>query len=312
MPDIEKKTISATQSPALFGVSPYVTKWMLWHHFANGLDLDEPEHSRMSWGKKMQPLVLQQAAEELRLEVTPNDDYCRRGLLGCTRDAIVVCPDRGPGALESKCVFDYSVWMSDWAGGKSPPRHVEIQLQQQMYVGDGKTPFQWGVIPVWVCGETHYFERKPIPDLWKQLESGAAEFFADVEAKREPDPFGVPIELPWLASLLPTVKGNVVDLRNEPDAEQWAEKVSLYDHLKEEASAQSKAAEKLRAEILAFAKDAEEIALPGGVKLRITTVNTAARVQNVKAYTSKRLNIFVPYDAPVSTKPKMGELLNAG
>src|SRR5215469_3216944 len=148
MPDPTKQTLSATQTPALFGVSPYLTRWMLLRHFIHGDPIDSPAHNRMNWGKKLQPLVLEQAAAELRLEVRPNagDVYVRRGLLGCTRDAEIFCPDRGPGALETKCVFDYATWMEDWNAGKDPPRHVEIQLQQQMAVGDGDVSYKWGVI----------------------------------------------------------------------------------------------------------------------------------------------------------------------
>jgi hypothetical protein len=149
-------TISATEAPALFNVSPYVTRWMLYKKFADGVDIDGAEDARMSWGKKLQPLIVAQAAEELRLEVRSNaeDVYHRRGLLGCTRDAEIICPDRGRGALETKCVFDYGVWMRDWAGGKMVPRTHEIQLQQQMLVGDAEhgevgehgPQYDWGVI----------------------------------------------------------------------------------------------------------------------------------------------------------------------
>src|SRR3989442_9052297 len=128
MPDTTKQTISATQSPALFGVSPYMTRWMLLRHFIHGDPIDSPEHERMTWGKKLQPLVLAQAAEDLHLEVRPNaeDVYLRSEHfpIGCTRDAEIICPDRGPGTLETKCVFDYGVWMQTWNGGKALPKHI--------------------------------------------------------------------------------------------------------------------------------------------------------------------------------------------
>src|SRR6202030_4173403 len=124
----------------------------------------------MSWGTKLQPLIIEQVAQERGLEVIPNDDtYVRRGLLGCTRDATIIAPGIGPGALEIKCVFDYRVWMQKWNGGKSVPREVEIQLQQQMYVGaatenvrthmgDPLSSYKWGLIAVWVCADLYYFE----------------------------------------------------------------------------------------------------------------------------------------------------------
>src|SRR6202030_2608549 len=176
MPDPERKTLSATESPALFGASPYVTRWMLYQKFANGENIEKPADERMNWGKLMQPIIIEQVARERGLEVIPNNDtYVRRGLLGCTRDATIIAPGIGPGALKIKCVFDYRVWMTKWNGGKTVPREVEIQLQQQMFVGDGDsnltpeviekaTPYNWGLIAVWVCADLYYFERQPIPE----------------------------------------------------------------------------------------------------------------------------------------------------
>lgn len=302
MPDPLRKSISATQAPALFNVSPYVTRWMLFHHFANGLDIDGGAgDARMTWGKKLQPLIVAQAAEELKLEVLPNADdvYHRRGLLGCTRDATIICPDRGPGALETKCVFDYGVWMRDWAGGKSVPRNHEIQLQQQMLVGDeGGEPYGWGVICAWVAGEQHYFERKPIPDLWHRLEQEAAEFFIAVGHKAAPEPFGAPVEIPWLTELFPTVIGNALDLSADPDAEKLAQKVADYKYAKAQASGFDKAAELLRAEILALAKDHDVITLPFGVKVNVSTVQMAA--QQRAPSKQRRIKIFIPENAPVA------------
>src|SRR6202030_946823 len=124
---------------------PYLTKFMLYHKFANGENIEKPADERMNWGKLMQPIIIKQVAQERGLEVIPNmdgatglDTYVRRGLLGCTRDATIIAPGIGPGALEIKCVFDYRVWMQKWNGGKTVPREVEIQLQVQMMVGHGE------------------------------------------------------------------------------------------------------------------------------------------------------------------------------
>jgi hypothetical protein len=300
MPDPLRKTISATQAPALFNVSPYITRWMLYHHFANGLDLDGGADARMNWGKKMQPLIVEQAAAELALEVRPNSDdtYHRRGLLGCTRDATIICPDRGPGALEIKCIFDYATWMRDWGGGKSVPRQNEIQLQQQMFVGDeAGESYRWGQIAAWVAGELHYFERAPIPDLWRRLEQEAAEFWIAVTSKVEPEPFGAPVEIPWLTELLPTVKGNALDLSADPASEPTAQMIADYKYAKGQEGAFAKAAELLRARILALVKDHDEVVLPFGVKVNVSTTKMAA--QQRAASIQKRIKVFVPEKLPV-------------
>ena len=268
MPDPTKATISATQSPGLFGVSPYVTRWMLWQSFAKGVNIDSPADSRMTWGTKLQPLIVAQAAEDLKLEVRPNDGdvYHRRGLLGCTRDATIICPDRGPGALETKCVFDYRTWMADWQGGKVAPRHYEIQLQQQMAVGDETRAYEWGVLAVWVAGDVHYFERKPIVDLWKRLADEAGAFFESVNTGTEPDPFSVPIEIEWLVKLLPTEAGKIIDLSEDTAAEVHSLAVRAYRDAKEQENAGKRTAEPLRAKLLALARDAEKVKLPGRIE----------------------------------------------
>src|ERR1700719_3849541 len=103
MPDPELTTISATESPALFGASPYVTRWMLYQKFANGENIEKPADERMNWGKLMQPLIIDEVRKCWGFEVIPNEEtYVRRGLLGCTRDATIIAPGIGPGALEIK------------------------------------------------------------------------------------------------------------------------------------------------------------------------------------------------------------------
>lgn len=280
--------------PALFGASPYLTRWMLLRHFIHGDDIEGDADGRMNWGKKLQPLLLAQAAEDLRLEVRPNtaDDYVRRGLIGCTRDGEIICPTRGPGSIETKCVFDYGVWMSAWAGGKRPPRANELQLQQQMIVGDGDTPHEWGMLAVWVCGDVKYYERKPIPKVVDAIDVEAKSFFDDVIAKREGKPFGEPIEVPLLAEAFPTEAGRSIAI----DDEKLAEIAVQYRDAKEQEAGGKRGAEPLRAKLLAAAEGAGEILLPEGVRVRINSGKSGTRIK-----------VFVPGDDGIPS-----DLLAAG
>jgi predicted phage-related endonuclease len=298
MPDPTRQTISATQAPALFGVSPYITRWMLYRHFAHGDKIDSPEHNRMNWGKQLQPLLLAAAAEDLHLEVIPNanDVYVRQGLFGCTRDATIICPSRGPGALETKCCFDYGVWMRDWGGGKAPPKHVEIQTQVQMIVGDGKTSFDWGVIAVWVCGEMHYFERKIIPELWEQLGNAALRFFSDVYGGHEPDPFGAAVEMPLLAKVFATDPGKVVSFTEGPEAETLAEEVRMMAWHAAERLSHEKGEKALKAKVLGLLKDASEGQFLHGIKVTVT--QSARNGHVVGPHTVTTIKPFVPQQVP--------------
>lgn len=288
MPDVTRKTISATEMAGLLGVSPYVTRWMLYQRFAKGIEAPGPDHNRLDWGTKMEPLLLEQAAVDLRLEVTTNRQpdgsqiYIRRGLLGCSRDADIYDPQRGPGALETKCCFDYKVLMQEWDGGKTPPRQHEIQIQQQMFVGDGEKPYEWGTIALWCGGDMTYFHRKPMPDLWEKFEAEAKAFFDDVAAGREPEPFGSPIEVPLLKQIFDKPTGeviNAVELLGEVEATKLAQRVVDADYQRVQRLAAEKVEEDTKAKLLAILKDADEIDLPQGIRVTRTvqTRNNKAR-----------------------------------
>jgi hypothetical protein len=241
-----------------------------------GTQVDRAATDRMRWGLRLQPLVLEQAREDLKLEIEPNRDNLyvssKHGPLGYTRDALIHCPDRGPGNVEVKCCFDYGTWMRDWDGGQAPPRHVELQLQHQLTVGNGLEPFAWGVIAVWVCGELKYFERKRDHTVSVDLITRCFAFMADVEAGREPDPFGAAIELPMLAWLFPIVKGKELDLREDPLGPGIAQLAADLKTYKEQENFFGKAAAGARERLLFTAKDNERVLLPGAT-LKLRTVN---------------------------------------
>lgn len=293
MPDPLRRTISATEAAALFEVSPYCTRWMLYERFAHGLDLDVAPNSRMNWGKLLEPLVLEQAAKDLKFEIRPNKGvdgkqvYVRNGLLGCTRDAEIYCPDRGPGTCETKCVFDYRTWMTEWKGGNHVPRQNEIQVQVQMKVGAGETkpsagdgvPYRWGVFAVWIAGEVFYFERKPVAKFWKALDEEASRFFDDVKSAREPEPFGIPVEYPLLNEMFPIEDERELDLRNDPKAMQAAEDVRQYDYHRRERLSHKKAEEALKARFRGTFKEHGKVLLPHGIILQLKQNKTDVGVK---------------------------------
>lgn len=312
MPDPTRKTISASEAAALWNASPYLTRWMLWQRFANGVDISGADDARKSWGRKMQPLIIQQVAADKKLEVIPNvsDTYVRRGLFGCTRDAVIICPDRGPGALEIKCVFDYRIWATEWRGGDHVPRHNDIQLQTQMYVGEGNISldgidftigdYKWGMIAAWVCGDIYYFERKPIAKLQDDMQRSAVEFFASVSLGREPDAFGAACEADLIRELFPLEPGKELDFSDDPDHVKTSESVSMYQTHKDIADANKGPMESLRLKLLAVARDAEFVKLPCGVSFRIK-----------KSGKGKTIVPYVP-DRPLPPPPPKTQPILAG
>lgn len=309
MPDPTGRTVSASQAAALFNRSPYDTRWTLYQRFIGAIPEDAPDE-RMAWGKRMQPLLLEAAAEDLALDVRApdaagltaddlfqGDPYLRNGPLGCTKDATVICPDRGPGALELKCCFDYRQWMTRWHGGDGAPLDIEIQLQVQLLVGDGALPFDWGVIGVWVCGEMTYFERKLDDALAQRLIEEATRFLKQVAELAEPDPLGDPVEVPALRALVP--EESEADLRGEPGADNaegraLVEAARLYDHARAEEGFWRKAKESQQAKLLAAARAAKTLLLPGGARLSVKRSQVAAATIQRKASTRAKIDLYLP------------------
>lgn len=296
MPDPTKATVSATQIAALFNRSKWDTRWTLWKQFRGEVP-DRKEDGRMSWGKKMQPLVLEQAVEDLSMDYQSNsfDVYERNGVIGATRDARVYCPDRGAGALEIKCVFDYGVWMRAWGGGTVVPFDYECQLQAQMFVGEAEyidhpggpvhqVPMTWGVIAAWVCGDMYYFERKPDLEFQVAMVTEARGFLHQVAAGKEPDPMGVELELPVLARSwgVPVPKTHL-DLKDFEDARAVAEIARMYDYAGEQERFWKKTRATTKAQLLAASKDHEELALPGGVYVNFNKTKAGAVLVKVSA-----------------------------
>ena len=303
MPDPKQQTISATEMAGLLGVSPYVTRWMLWQKFAKGIEPANPAHNRMDWGLKLEPLILEQAAQDLRLEVQTNRQadgsqvYVRRGLLGCSRDAEIYDPQRGPGACEAKACFDYRTLMEQWDGGKTPPRHVEIQTQVQMYVGKDGKPFDWGCIALWCGGDMTYFHRKPMPDLWAKFEEEARQFFDDVLAGREPEPFGSPVEVPLLKQIFDKPTGEIIDAVakfGEVEATRLAQRVVDAEYQRVQRLAAEKVEEKVKAELLGLLKDADEIDLPQGIRVTRKIGSSQYKAQPARTVQTISIKSHIP------------------
>lgn len=291
MPDPQKLTLSATQVPGLFNQSPYCTRWMLYHWARGAMDLDVPENTRMTWGKKLQDVILTGAAEKLRLEIRPNhgEEYRRHAdsaiRIGYTADGDIYDPSLGIGAVEAKNV-DGLVFKREWSDEWAPP-HIELQLQTQIMVLESiHGRCDWGIIPALVGGnELKIYRRAPNKEQQQLIAHEVAEFWMDVEQSREPDPFGSPREVPGLKQLYAeTIPGKVVDVMTD----EAAEIVDAYQRHKEAAKENAKLADAYRVKLLAMAQDAQYLNVPG-CEVTVSKVKIKARTQEVSEHTQTRL-----------------------
>ncbi len=176
--------ITSTKSPALFGISPYMTKFELWHRFKNNLVVDFKENKRMKWGTKLEASIAECIAEEKGWEVRPFKEYIRLEdeRIGSSFDFRILDDKKGDGILEIKNV-DGLVYRDNWIDGE-PPLHIEMQVQHQLLVSGLK----YAYIGVLVGGNDEkliYRERDEV--VIARIVEESAKFWESIEANEPPD-----------------------------------------------------------------------------------------------------------------------------
>ena len=73
--DLKSKDISSTEVAALFGLSPYLTKFELWHRKKTGSILSIEENERMKWGSRLEPAIAEGIGIDNGWDVAPFKNY---------------------------------------------------------------------------------------------------------------------------------------------------------------------------------------------------------------------------------------------
>lgn len=293
MPDITHQTVSASQAAALFNQSPYLTRWMLFQHFANGMPIEAGESDRLDWGRRLEPPILRAAADQLRCDIIGNTDYFRHPVLpiGATGDGFVLDPQRGLGILECKNV-DYLRWRDTWTDTEAAP-HVEIQVQTQLAIPHPEygAP-KWGCIAVLVGGnDLKLYQREVLPDVQNRIASEATAFLDSVRNNIEPEVAGRSIELAGLHWAVPRVDREKVlreDAFSPQDAFKLARLIEEFHDHKARISVSKASAEDLQAQIEAMIGDAAEVIVHQR-RIKVSRSEIAGRTQIVKPYTMVRM-----------------------
>jgi putative phage-type endonuclease len=176
--------ITSTESAALFGLSPYVTEFELWHRKKAHQHIEFEENNRMKWGQRLQNVIAEGIAEDLNITVQPMTYYGRHSDcpgMGASFDYEVVNHPDGPGILEIKCVDTRAVkaWEADEA-----PAHIEAQVQHQMEVAE----YEWCIIAALVGGnDPRIIYRKRDHDVGRILREKITAFWQSIKDDKPPE-----------------------------------------------------------------------------------------------------------------------------
>lgn len=209
--------VGASEVSALYGLNPYLTEFELFHRKAgnvatpefNGIaDDGTPDDERIFWGVRLEAAIIEAAKERYGYTDREQLPHLTNGKgLGGHPDRRVICPQRGPGLLEIKCVD----WLVRKGWGDEPPENYLIQSN----TNQGLDGVAWGDVLVLVGGnklERFCYEFRP--KLYVDAEKRAAAFWDSVRAGKPPKA-DYSRDKNTLAALYADAGDTLVDLRGD-------------------------------------------------------------------------------------------------
>ena len=189
---LRAQDITSTEVAALFGCSPYLTKFELWHRKKDRTVITLEPSERMRWGTRLQDSIAQGIAEDQGWRVRRMAEYIRNselrigasfdfGILETVDFPGINFKDEQPiGLLEIKNVDSLAFrdgWIIDGDTLEAPP-HIELQVQHQLLVSGLSTAYIGALIGgnrvVLIKRESdsnvHYAIKNAVAEFWKSIE----------------------------------------------------------------------------------------------------------------------------------------------
>lgn len=209
--EYRKPDITSTDTAALFGLSPYKTKFELYHKHASGIVLDFKENDRMRKGNALESGIAELAAEqEGWTDLEPFKDYMRLTDLRVGSSFDFIANRNGKRILVEIKLVDPFRYRDMWIDGQAPD-HIEIQAAHEMMVAD----VDQIAIVAWTGGyDCNVIYRDRDHDMETAMLATVAQFWADVDAKNEPAPDFAKDEA-TISALFRSLRQQPVDLSEE-------------------------------------------------------------------------------------------------
>ena len=290
-----RNSIGASESAALFDVSPWLSPFALYVAKTEApANHDVPEW--MKWGLLLEPAIAQGYANEtgrklvdvgqwtiLRRKDTPEES--------CTLDFLIDDPQRGPAPLQVK---NASAFTADHFRDGAP-LHYAIQLQQEMDVLGAS----WGSLGVLVGGnKLEVIDVEYDPHFADTLRNRLRHFWKEhIEMKLPPAIDGDESTVAALKELFPEAIDDTIMLP-EVSAQWYEERQLVVDQMKA-LEDRKRALENQFRDALGSTKRG---IIPGVGAVSYPTINKAERVQTVKATSYRQFYFPRSVDPAKATK----------
>jgi putative phage-type endonuclease len=276
--------VGASESAALFGVSPWETPFSLWAKKTGRLSSDDVDGEWIEWGNLLEDPIAKRYEQRKGRKVWQGGPYCvaehpRIPFMRCTPDRWVIeAPDRaGMGLLQIKNTNAFK--SHDWDEG--PPDFIQIQVQHEMAV----TGRDWASVAVLIGGcEFRSFDVERNQDFIEELEAQIRHFWGFVERDEQPPLDGSVRTLEAIKRLHPADNGETVLLPDE--AIDWLDTLEM---AKSTAKAAEKAETAAKAKLLAAIGPATFGELPDGRRLSLKTSARAGFTTQPITYRTLRI-----------------------
>lgn len=266
---LRRQDLTSTEASALFNLSPYETKFELWHRKHDGLQDSFIDNERIEAGRHIEPAIASLVAARYDVNLKPLKSYARieGERMGssfdyeCEDGAVFGFPGT-KGIIECKNV-DGLIFKRKWTDDETPA-HIEIQLQHQMEVSG----YAWGAVAALVGGNRlEMYVRVRDEEVGVAIRKAIADFWCSVDSNEAPPPV-MPDDASFVVALNQFSDGSVLDARDNDTLAQW---MSEYD----QAAARKKAAETdmlvAKAAVIEIAGSAGQVVWSGG-KVSLTQV----------------------------------------
>src|SRR5690606_1735645 len=213
------KVVGASEVAALFGLSPFVTLYELWHRKAGDLpEVDLSDNERVFWGTVLEPAIADGIATQTGWRMGLYRGHVQHATvegMGCSPDCWVDHPERGDGLVQIKNVdaIVFAKWPRGESGAVEPPMQYQLQVQHELAC-TGKS---WGALAVLVGGNRlEIFEYSRHEGVIARIEAEVTKFWQSIRDGAEPQP-DFARDLETIRALYGTaLEGEVVDLSADP------------------------------------------------------------------------------------------------
>ncbi len=254
---LRKRDVTSTESAALFGASPYVTRFDLYHRKRSFITPEFQVNDRMKWGNYLEAAIAAGIAQEHGWDIGPMKEYMRLPELriGSSFDFMILNHPDGPAHLEIKNV-DFMAFKDGWIvedGETQAPVHIEMQVQHQMLVSGFPRSFIGALIG---GNRAVVIERERDESVIKAIRKKVAEFWRDVDEGKEP-PAMMPEDAETMIRMNQYAEpGKILDASSD---EEVAALIAQYANAKAAASHAEEDANVAKARLLERIGDAEKV-----------------------------------------------------